>query len=57
MTPEQKKAAEFYAKATPRQARRRALRKYRVKLSDLMPPHDNGQGDHQQERADTKDRD
>jgi hypothetical protein len=35
MTPKQKKAAEFYAKATPRQARKRALRKFRVKNVDF----------------------
>jgi hypothetical protein len=31
MTPAQKKAAQFYAKATPKQAMRRSLRKFRVK--------------------------
>lgn len=40
MTPEQIKAAEFYAKVTPRQAMRRALRKYRVPLSEIRTEND-----------------
>jgi hypothetical protein len=35
MTEKQKAAAEFYAKATPRQARRRAMSGYRIPLSVL----------------------
>lgn len=31
MTPKQKKVADFYAKATPRQARKHAMRHLRVK--------------------------
>jgi hypothetical protein len=31
VTPKQKAAAAFYAKATPKQARKRALRKYRLR--------------------------
>jgi hypothetical protein len=36
MTDEQKAAAEFYAKATPKEARKRALRKYKMPFAEIF---------------------